>query len=81
MEATKGIFSDNNNNQTFPTRPTLEQGVAGNEGVRTAESITALEFVPTDESHTEVVGEQTSESPTHKNPVTNGQSAETPGTC
>ena len=50
MEAAKGNLADNNNNQTVPIRPTLEQGVAGNEGVPTAESTTALEAVPTAES-------------------------------
>ena len=49
LEAEKGNLADNNNNQTFTTRPTLEQGVAGNEGVPTAESATALEAVPTAE--------------------------------
>ena len=76
LEAAKGNFTDTNNNQTFPIRPTLEQGVAVNEGVSTAESHTALEVVPTaespvtndnvptDEFPTEVVGVPTAESPT-----------------
>ena len=75
-EAGKCNFSDNNNNQTFPTRPTLEQGIVVNEVVPTAESPTALEVVLTaeslvtnkdvltDESSTEVVGVPTTESPT-----------------
>ena len=75
LEAAKGNFSDPNNNQTFPIRPTLEKGVAINEGVPTAESPTALETVPTaespvtnkdvptDESPTEVVVVLTAESP------------------
>ena len=76
LEAPKGKFSDTNKNQTFPTRPTLEQGFAINEGVPTAESPTALEVVPTtestvtnkdvltDEPPTEVVGLTAAESPT-----------------
>ena len=37
-----------NNNQTFPTRPNLDQRFAENEGVPTAESPTAkMEVVPT----------------------------------
>ena len=76
MEAAKGNLSDTNINQTFPIRPTLEQGVAVNEGVPTAESPTALEVapaaelpvtkedVPTNESPNEVVGVPTAESPT-----------------
>ena len=50
LEAAKGNLVNNNNNQTVPIRPTLEQGVAGNEGVPTNESPTALEVVPTAES-------------------------------
>ena len=42
LEAEKVNLADNNKNQTFPTRHTLEQGVAGNEGVPTAESPPAL---------------------------------------
>ena len=42
-------MSDTNNNQTFSIMPTLEQGVAVNEGVLTAESPTALEVVLTSE--------------------------------
>ena len=42
LEAAKINVADNNNNQTFPIRPTLEQGVAGNEVLLTAESPTAL---------------------------------------
>ena len=69
-------MSDTNNNQTFPNRPTLEQGVAVNKGVPTAELPTALDvvpnaelsvtskYVPTDESPTEVVVVPTTESPT-----------------
>ena len=69
-------MSNDNNNQTFPIRPTLEQGVAVNEGVLTAESPTVLEVVPaaespvtnedvpTDEYPTEVVGVRTAESST-----------------
>ena len=76
LEAVKGNLSDKNNNQTFPIRPRLEQGVAVNEGVATAESPTAVEVVltaelpvtnkdvPTNESPTEVVGVPTAESPT-----------------
>ena len=76
LEAAKGNLSDDNNNQIFPIRPTLEQGVAVNEGVLTAESPTTLEIVPTaefpvtnndvptNESPTEVVGLPTAESPT-----------------
>ena len=71
----------------------MEQGVAVNEGVPTAESPTALEVVLTaelpvtnedvltDESPTEVVGVPAAELPTPRNPTTNGKSAETPGTC
>ena len=74
MEAAKVNLSNDNNNQTFPIRPTLEQGIAVNEGVPTAESPTVLEFVPTaessvtkedvptDESPTKVVGVPTTES-------------------
>ena len=47
LEAAKGNLSDTNNNQTFPIRPTLEQGVAVNEVVPTAESPTALEAATT----------------------------------
>ena len=36
LEAAKVNLSDTNNNQTFPIRPTLEQGVVVNEGVPTA---------------------------------------------
>ena len=36
LDAAKGNLADNKTNQTFPTRPTLEQGVARNEGVPTA---------------------------------------------
>ena len=81
MEVAKGNLSGNNNNQTFHIRPALEQVVAVNEGVPTAESPTALEVVPTSESPvtnkyvptneppTEVVGVLTTESPTlQKNP-------------
>ena len=69
-------LSDDNNNQIFPIRPTLEQGVALNEGVPTAELPTVLEVVPNSESFvtnkdlptneypTEVVGIPTAESPT-----------------
>ena len=76
MEAAKVNLSDTNNNQTFPIRPTLEQGVGLNEGLPIAESPTALEVVPTaelpvankdvitNESPTEVVGVPTAESPT-----------------
>ena len=76
MEAAKGNLSDIKNNQTFHIRPTLEQGVAVNEGVPTAESPTTMEvlltvesfvknwYVPTNESPTEVVGVPTTESPT-----------------
>ena len=76
MEAAKGNFSDNNNNQTFPIRYALEQVVAVNEGVPTAESPTVLVVVPTSElpvtnedvrTHeypTEVVVVPTAESPT-----------------
>ena len=76
MEAAKVNLSDDNNNKTFTIRPTLEQGVAVNEGVPTAESPTLLEVVPTAESTvtnedvptneypTEVVGVPTAESPT-----------------
>ena len=76
MEATNGSLSDTNNNQVFPIRPTLEQGVKVNEGVPTSESPTALEVVSTaelpvtnedvqtDETPTEVVGVTTTESPT-----------------
>ena len=42
LEAAKGNLSDTNNNQTFPIRPTLEQGVAVNEGITADESHTAL---------------------------------------
>ena len=74
LEVAKVNLSDTNNNQKFPIRPTLEQGVAVNEGVPTDESTTALEVVPTaespvtnevvptDESPTEVVGVPTAES-------------------
>ena len=76
LEAAKGNFSNTNNNQRFPIRPTLEQGVVVNEGVPTAESPTALDVVtasespvtnkgvPIDESPTEVVVVPTAESPT-----------------
>ena len=76
LEAAKENLSDTNNNKTFPIRPTLEQVVAVNEGVPTAESTAALEVVPTselpvinedvqtDESPTEVVGVPSAESPT-----------------
>ena len=57
-------MADNNNNQKFPIRPTLEQGVAGNEGVPTAESPTALEVVPNAELPVINEGVPTSESPT-----------------
>ena len=47
----KGNLADNNNNKTFPTRSTLDQGFVENEGVPTAESPTAeMEVVPTAES-------------------------------
>ena len=42
LEAAKGNFSNKDNNQTVPIRPTLEQGVVINEGVPTAESPTPL---------------------------------------
>ena len=64
LEAAKVNLADNNNNQTFPTRPTLEQGVAGNEGVPTAESPTALDVVLTAESPVTNEGVPTTESPT-----------------
>ena len=69
-------MSNTNNNETFPIRTTLEQGVAVNEGVPTTESPTVMEVVPisespvtnkdvpTDKSPTEVLGVQTAESPT-----------------
>ena len=78
MEAVKGNLSNTNNNQTFTISPTLEQGVAVNEGVLTAESPTALEVVPSaespvtnedvpdDEPPIEVVGVPTDESLTPK---------------
>ena len=47
LEAAKGKFSDTNNNQTFPIRSTLEQGVAVNEGLPTAESPVTNEDVLT----------------------------------
>ena len=50
LEAEKVNIADNNNNQIYSTRPTLEQGVAGNEGVPTSESPTTLEVVPNVES-------------------------------
>ena len=50
LEVAKGNLSNENNNQAFPIRPTLEQGVAVNEGVPTAELPTILEVVPTAES-------------------------------
>ena len=53
---------NNNNNQTVPIRPILEQGVSGNEGVPTAESPTTLEAVPTAESPVTIEGLPTAES-------------------
>ena len=63
LEAEKVNLADNNNNKTVPVRPTLEQGVAGNEGVPTAESRTALEVAPTAESPVTNEGVPTAESP------------------
>ena len=78
MEAAKGNLSDTNSTQTFTFRPTLEQGVAVNEGVPTNESPTALEVVPTAESPVTNEGVPTAESPTAleivptaESPVTN----------
>ena len=64
LEVAKGNLADNNNNQTVPIRPTLEQVVAENEGVPTAESHTALEAVPTAESTVTNEGVPTAASPT-----------------
>ena len=71
-------LADKNNNQTFPIRPKLEEGVAGNEGVPTAESHTALEAVPTAELPVTNEGVPTTASPTtldvvptSESPITN----------
>ena len=78
MGATKVNLADNNNNQTFTARCTLEQGIAGNEVVSTVESSTALEVVPTAESPITNEGLPTAESPTalevvptSESPITN----------
>ena len=64
LEAAKGHLANKNNNQTLSISPTLEQGVAGNEGVTTAESPTALEVVLTAESPITDEVVPTAESPT-----------------
>ena len=64
LEVAKGNLADNNSNQTFPTRPTLEQGVTENEGVPTAELPIALEVVRTSESPITNEEVPTAESPT-----------------
>ena len=64
LEAAKGNLDNNNNNQTFPIRPILEQGIAVNEGIPTAESPTTLEVVPTAELLVTNEGVPTSELPT-----------------
>ena len=64
LEAAKGNLANNNNNQTFTTRSTLEKCVAKNEGVPTAESPTALEVVPAAESPIKNKRVPTAESPT-----------------
>ena len=77
LEAAKGNLSDTNNNQTFAIRPTLEQGVAVNEGVPTSESPTALEVVPTAESPVTNEGVPTAESPTALEVVPTAESPDT----
>ena len=64
FEAAKQNLADNNNNQTFPIRPTLEKGVVLNEGVSTVESTNTLEVVPTSESTITNEEVLTAESPT-----------------
>ena len=93
LDSAKGNLADNNNNQTFPTRPILEQGVAENEGVTTAESPTAkMEVVLTAESPTPRTfrdeqeirrnnkGVPTAESPTAKMEVVPTAESPTPQT-
>ena len=41
LDAAKGDLADNDKNETFPTRSTLEQIFVENEGLTTAESHTA----------------------------------------
>ena len=77
LEAAKGNLDDNNSNQTVPIRPALEQGVAGNEGVPTAESPTVLEVAPTAESPVKNEGVLTAESPTSVEVVPTAESPKT----